>query len=126
EQSLLAVLVDPPGQEGEPPGDRQQHDGDGDGHLAWTEHRHFVSDHNRFAAVVAASEPKPPARLPVPSRTVAQQWLDQQQQRTWRAWLTVSELVPRVLDAQLQRGAGLTHAAYVALAMLSEPPNRSR
>jgi DNA-binding MarR family transcriptional regulator len=57
---------------------------------------------------------------------VAQQWLDDQQQRTWRAWLTVSELVPRVLDAQLQRDAGLTHAAYVVLAMLSEAPNRSR
>ena len=57
---------------------------------------------------------------------MAQRWLDEQQQRTWRAWLTVSELVPRVLDAQLQRDAGLTHAAYVVLAMLSEAPNRSR
>src|SRR4051812_7557639 len=59
-------------------------------------------------------------------RDVAQPWLDEQQQRTWRAWLTVAELVPRVLDAQLQRDAGLTHAAYVVLAMLSEAPNRSR
>jgi DNA-binding MarR family transcriptional regulator len=57
---------------------------------------------------------------------VAQQWLDEQQQRIWRAWLTVSELVPRVLDAQLQRDAGLTHAAYIVLAMLSEAPGRSR
>jgi DNA-binding MarR family transcriptional regulator len=57
---------------------------------------------------------------------VAQQWLDEQQQRTWRAWLTVSELIPRALDAQLQRDAGLTHAAYVVLAMLSEAPGRSR
>ena len=57
---------------------------------------------------------------------MAQRWLDEQQQRTWRAWLTVSELVPRVLDAQLQRDAGLTHAAYVVLAMLSEAPGRSR
>jgi DNA-binding MarR family transcriptional regulator len=59
-------------------------------------------------------------------RAVAQQWLDDQQQRTWRAWLAVSELLPRVLDAQLQRDAGLTHAAYVVLAMLSEAPGRSR
>jgi DNA-binding MarR family transcriptional regulator len=44
----------------------------------------------------------------------------------WRAWLTVSELVPRVLDAQLQRDAGISHAAYVVLAMLSESPSRSR
>jgi DNA-binding MarR family transcriptional regulator len=57
---------------------------------------------------------------------VAQEWLTEEQQRTWRAWLTVAELLPRVLDAQLQRDAGLTHAAYVVLAMLSEAPNRSR
>jgi DNA-binding MarR family transcriptional regulator len=53
-------------------------------------------------------------------------WLDDTQQRAWRAWLTVSELLPRALDAQLQRDAGLTHAAYVVLAMLSEAPGRSR
>ena len=57
---------------------------------------------------------------------MAQRWLDDEQQRTWRAWLTVSELLPRTLDTQLQRDAGLTHAAYVVLAMLSESPNRSR
>jgi len=53
-------------------------------------------------------------------------WLDEQQQKTWRTWLAVSELLPRALDAQLQRDAGLTHAAYVVLAMLSEAPDRSR
>ncbi|MGY1814294.1 MarR family winged helix-turn-helix transcriptional regulator [Blastococcus sp. SYSU D00820] len=57
---------------------------------------------------------------------MAQQWLDDDQQRAWRAWLTVAELVPRVLDAQLQRDAGISHAAYVVLAMLSEAPGRSR
>jgi DNA-binding MarR family transcriptional regulator len=57
---------------------------------------------------------------------VTQQWLDEQQQQTWRAWLTVAELLPRVLDAQLQRDAGISHAAYVVLAMLSESPTRSR
>ena len=57
---------------------------------------------------------------------MAQRWLDDEQQRTWRAWLTVSELVPRALDAQMQRDAGITHAAYVVLAMLSESPGRSR
>ena len=53
-------------------------------------------------------------------------WLDDEQQRAWRAWLSVSELVPRVLDAQLQRDAGLSHASYVVLAMLSEAPGRAR
>ena len=57
---------------------------------------------------------------------MAQQWLDDEQQRTWRAWLTVAELLPRALDAQLQRDAGISHAAYVVLAMLSESPGRSR
>ena len=57
---------------------------------------------------------------------MAQRWLDDDQQRTWRAWLTVAELLPRALDAQLQRDAGVSHAAYVVLAMLSESPSRSR
>lgn len=57
---------------------------------------------------------------------VAQRWLDEEQQRTWRTWLSVAELLPRVLDTQLQRDAGLSHAAYVVLAMLSEAPGRSR
>src|SRR4051794_34581607 len=57
---------------------------------------------------------------------MAERWLDDDQQRTWRAWLTVSELLPRTLDAQLQRDAGISHAAYVVLAMLSESPERSR
>ncbi len=57
---------------------------------------------------------------------MTQRWLDERQQRTWRAWLTVSELLPRTLDAQLQRDAGISHAAYVVLAMLSESPTRSR
>ena len=57
---------------------------------------------------------------------MTQRWLDEDQQRTWRAWLTVAELVPRALDAQLQRDAGISHAAYVVLAMLSESPGRSR
>ena len=55
-----------------------------------------------------------------------QRWLDDEQQRTWRAWLTLAELLPRTLDAQLQRDAGISHAAYIVLAMLSEAPDRSR
>ncbi|GAA3178380.1 MarR family transcriptional regulator [Blastococcus jejuensis] len=57
---------------------------------------------------------------------MTQRWLDDEQQRTWRAWLTVTELLPRALDAQLQRDAGISHAAYVVLAMLSESPTSSR
>jgi len=57
---------------------------------------------------------------------VTQRWLDDEQQRTWRTWLAVAELLPRALDAQLQRDAGISHAAYIVLAMLSESPHRSR
>ena len=57
---------------------------------------------------------------------MGQRWLDDQQQRTWRTWLTLAELLPRTLDAQLQRDAGISHTAYVVLAMLSEAPRRSR
>jgi DNA-binding MarR family transcriptional regulator len=57
---------------------------------------------------------------------VTGRWLDDSQQRAWRAWLTLAELLPRELDAQLQRDAGLSHAAYIVLAMLSEAPGRSR
>jgi DNA-binding MarR family transcriptional regulator len=84
--------------------------------------------------------PQPSVHVPLPAvrspgdttrsdqygRVVSQRWLDEAQQQTWRAWLTVSELVPRALDTQLQRDAGLSHAAYVVLAMLSESPTRSR
>jgi DNA-binding MarR family transcriptional regulator len=52
-------------------------------------------------------------------------WLDDDEQRTWRAFLTTSELLYGALDRQLQRDAGITHASYVALAMLSEAPGRS-
>src|SRR4051812_12702226 len=66
------------------------------------------------------------AHPPVRSATMAPRWLDGEQQQAWRAWLAVSELLPRALDTQLQRDAGLSHAAYVVLAMLSESPSRSR
>ena len=55
-----------------------------------------------------------------------ERWLDEDQQRAWRAWLTVAELLPPALDAQLQRDSGLSHAAYIVMAMLSESPDRSR
>jgi DNA-binding MarR family transcriptional regulator len=57
---------------------------------------------------------------------MAERWLDEVEQHTWRVWLAVAELLPRTLDAQMQRDAGLTHAAYIVLAMLSEAPDRSR
>ncbi len=76
--------------------------------------------------MAADTGPGRPPRADQYRRAVTQRWLDEEQQRTWRAWLSVSDLVPRVLDGQLQRDAGISHAAYVVLAMLSEAPHRSR
>lgn len=52
-------------------------------------------------------------------------WLDEGEQRTWRSFLATSELLYGALDRQLQRDAGITHASYIVLAMLSEAPGRS-
>jgi DNA-binding MarR family transcriptional regulator len=52
-------------------------------------------------------------------------WLTDDEQRTWRSFLATSELLYGALDRQLQRDAGITHASYIVLAMLSEAPDRS-
>lgn len=51
-------------------------------------------------------------------------WLSDEQQRAWVKFIAVVELLPGVLDSQLQRDADLTHFEYFTLAMLSEAPNR--
>jgi len=52
-------------------------------------------------------------------------WLTPQQLRAWVRFIAVVELLPGVLDTQLQKEADLTHFEYFTLAMLSEAPNRS-
>jgi DNA-binding MarR family transcriptional regulator len=52
-------------------------------------------------------------------------WLDEDEQGTWRSFLATSELLYAALDRQLQRDAGITHASYIVLAMLSEAPDRA-
>jgi DNA-binding MarR family transcriptional regulator len=56
---------------------------------------------------------------------VAKKWLDDNEQRAWRAFLSMTELLPAALDQQLQRESELTHSSYIVLAMLSEAPGRS-
>ncbi|MFA1551348.1 MarR family winged helix-turn-helix transcriptional regulator [Actinomadura chokoriensis] len=53
------------------------------------------------------------------------QWLDDEEQRTWRAFLWTSRLLNEALDRQLQHDSGLPHAYYMILAMLSEAPGRA-
>jgi DNA-binding MarR family transcriptional regulator len=51
--------------------------------------------------------------------------LDQVELAAWRRLAAVVELLPTVLDSQLQRDAELMHFEYFVLAMLSEAPKRS-
>jgi len=52
-------------------------------------------------------------------------WLDRRQLRAWIRLVTVLELLPGALDAQLRRDADVTHFEYYVLAMLSEAPGHS-
>ncbi|RAN91956.1 hypothetical protein GAR06_01474 [Micromonospora saelicesensis] len=55
---------------------------------------------------------------------VMTRWLDPDEQRTWRAYLTASRVLMDTLDRELQREAGLPHAYYEILVQLSEAPGR--
>ena len=51
-------------------------------------------------------------------------WLNADELQAWVKFIAVVELLPGVLDTQLQRDADLTHFEYFTLAMLSESPHR--
>jgi DNA-binding MarR family transcriptional regulator len=51
-------------------------------------------------------------------------WLTSEQLRAWIRLEAVVELLPTVLDSQLQRDAQLTHFEYLVMAKLSETPDR--
>ncbi len=52
-------------------------------------------------------------------------WLSAEQLHAWVRFIAVVELLPGVLDTQLQKEAELTHFEYFTLAMLSEAPDRT-
>jgi DNA-binding MarR family transcriptional regulator len=52
-------------------------------------------------------------------------WLDDEEQRAWRSFLRAASAIDEALDRQLQRDAGMPHAYYQVLAMLSEAPERT-
>lgn len=52
-------------------------------------------------------------------------WLDERQLAAWKSFVAVVELLPGVLDSQLQSDADLSHFEYYVLAMLSEAPDRT-
>lgn len=59
--------------------------------------------------------------LPVP----ADPWLSPAQQQVWRAYLSMNAALTERIERDLQKAAGMPHAYYLVLAMLSEAPNRS-
>jgi len=52
-------------------------------------------------------------------------WLDDEEQQTWLAMVTMLVSLPAALDAQLQRDAGISHFEYQVLAGLSMSPDRT-
>lgn len=55
---------------------------------------------------------------------VMTRWLDPDEQRTWRTFLTASRALLDTLDRELQRDAGMPHAYYEILVRLSEAAGR--
>lgn len=49
-------------------------------------------------------------------------WLDQDEQRAWRAFLSATQLLFETLERELQRDAGMPHGYYEILVRLSEAP----
>ena len=52
-------------------------------------------------------------------------WLTEQQQQAWRTYLAMTAALNARIERDLQRAAGMPHAYYLILAMLSEAPGRS-
>ena len=52
-------------------------------------------------------------------------WLDAQELEAWLALASLMTRLPALLDAQLQRDAGLTFFAYMVLASLSGAPDQT-
>jgi DNA-binding MarR family transcriptional regulator len=52
-------------------------------------------------------------------------WLSEEEQRTWRAFLTAMRLLTDQLDRELQREADMPHTYYEILVALSEAPDRT-
>jgi DNA-binding MarR family transcriptional regulator len=49
-------------------------------------------------------------------------WLDDREQKAWRAYLVATSRLQEVLDRDLQAKSGMPHTYYMILAMLSEAP----
>ena len=52
-------------------------------------------------------------------------WLSDDQQQAWRTYLEMNAALNARIERDLQKAAGMPHAYYLILAMLSEAPDRS-
>ncbi|MFY1632880.1 MarR family winged helix-turn-helix transcriptional regulator [Solwaraspora sp. WMMB335] len=52
-------------------------------------------------------------------------WLDDDEQRTWRAFLAAARALMATLDRELQSRSAMPHAYYEILVRLSEAPGRT-
>jgi DNA-binding MarR family transcriptional regulator len=58
------------------------------------------------------------------SEAVEPRWLDPEEQKAWRAWLSSAQLLMDRLDRELTHVTGISHAYYEILVALSETPGR--
>ena len=67
----------------------------------------------------------PAAGAPTDSpATGGTRWLDADEQVTWRAYLSATQLLADRIDRQLQHESGIAHTYYEMLVRLSEAPGR--
>lgn len=59
------------------------------------------------------------------AETSATEWLTDDEQRAWRAYLGATRRVFDGLERELQRDAGMPHTYYTILVALSEAPDRT-
>ncbi len=67
----------------------------------------------------------PPDPIPARPDASATRWLDEEEMAAWLPLLRVVQLLPQAMDRQLRREAGIGHAYYQVLAMLSAAPERT-
>ena len=53
------------------------------------------------------------------------EWLSDDEQAAWRPFVALLFRFPALLDAQLQKDAGISHFDYMVLSSLSEAPDRT-
>src|ERR1700679_153659 len=53
------------------------------------------------------------------------EWLTDEEQAAWRPFVSLLQRFPALLDAQLQRDAGISNFDYMVLSQLSEAPDHT-